>query len=125
MPISKITFKRNYSINLILHEHVHLGLEYDLNEGENAMDALISCDQFVKEGVERLFGKDKVAGISVVADNYSIPDYQVEKDKTDYTYVIEQINVCETLDELKSWQTISLGNTEAIQAYTQKLKQLQ
>ena len=125
MPISKITFKRNYSINLILHEHVHVGLEYDLNEGEEAMDALVTCDQFVREGVERLFGKGKVVGVSVIADNMSVPEYQVDKDTTDYGFVADMIEACKTLEALKSWQVLAMGSPDTIRRYTEKLKQLQ
>jgi hypothetical protein len=34
MPIDRIVFKRNYVVNFITHEHVHLGGEGFIGEGE-------------------------------------------------------------------------------------------
>lgn len=121
MPIDRITFKRNYSVSLILHEHVHLGLEYSLNEGENAMDVLKYCDQFVKEGFNELFG-NQVTGISIVADNKPVPEIHVEK-KSVLNYG-DQIRASKTVDELKEFKIISDMNPKLTAIYNETLSQL-
>jgi len=59
MTEDKVYFKRNYSINPLLHEHIHLGGEFSILEGQTweqvAEATLMRVDEFVTKHFPHAF----------------------------------------------------------------------
>jgi len=122
MEQDKLYFKRNYSINPILHEHIHLGGEFTILEGQTweqvAEATLGRVDEFVNKHFPHAF-----AGVTAIADNPTIPNVQVDKEPP--KSLVEQIESCTELKVLESYRLIAKTNPECQTAYDNKLKELQ
>lgn len=100
MKIQPIDYSASYeSVNnwgLKRWEKISIGAT--ISEDEDP----IKCLQELKDKVEQ-FHRESNKTLSIVADNVPVPEVQVEKEQESYSDT-EQINKCETLDELKGFE---------------------
>lgn len=117
MNISKVSFKRNYAISPLTMEHMHLGVEFELNAGEDAKDALKQAQALVEEYYKESFTK---SGATVYEGNMTVPDKQIERE---HSSMIADMEVCTTLEEIKSFH-LTFKNPEQQEVYNRKLQEL-
>jgi hypothetical protein len=120
MYIDKIYLQENYrrhpGDDPFLFGTVGVGVH--INPDESIEDAIQLAKNQIKE---------------FIANNTHYPehnhvetrDIQVDKSpEVNYETVIDEINKCQTKEDLRGWQAISFGNVDAIKAYAGKLKTL-
>lgn len=121
MKFKEVTYKRNFSVNFMMHEHVHLGATLELNEGECPMEAVEAAHKFTMEACLKLF-PDQNPKYSTVADNKPVPILEVKK--TPEESMIEAITGCTSVDVLKTFEKLANSKPEFKKAYNETFKKL-
>ena len=122
MTEDKVYFKRNYSINPLLHEHIHLGGEFSILDGqtwEQVTEAtLMRVDEFVTKHFPHAF--------SVTTDVQRKPDPTIQVSKpSPESNMITAITTCTTIEVLKTFEKLAKSKPEFQTAYDNRLKELQ
>lgn len=129
MPkIEKITFKRNYAINPLSHEHIHLGVEYILNEGEDPIAAFSAAQKLTDEFYLSNFKLEgHIAGVQLVADNKPVPEVTIQKTSKEQQIdnTIEAIKSCTSLKSAEIFRKLveRENNPSLTEAFDNKLKE--
>lgn len=109
MQVSKVGYSKTYPLS-ISGAWEKIFVEADLNEGDDARQALYEC----KRQVESFhFESNKAA------------EKKIEKSKDTGGSIIDQINSCTEVKVLESYKIIAKSKVEIQEAYDNKLKQLQ
>ena len=122
MTISKIYYQRNFRIGDFQYETIGIGI--DLNEGENAHEALEEAKRLVIEyNAEQ---NHPVPHIQESTVPQPLPEIRVDKKaiEVNYEVVIEEINKCTTIKELDEWNMIARGNKDAGMAFAKKAAEI-
>lgn len=130
MESDKLYFKRNYSINPLLHEHIHLGGEFSILEGQTweqvAEATLGRVDEFVTKHFPHAF-----AVTTDVFPSKQEAVRQVEKPNSKENMLDmyrEQIRKCTTMPKegggLLSFEALVKNTPELQQAYDETLIKL-
>jgi hypothetical protein len=117
MHISKVSFKRNYAISPLTMEHMHLGVEIELNAGEDAKDALKQAQALVEEYYKESFTN---SAATPYQGNMAVPDHQIEKP---IGTMIAEMEACTTLQDIKSFH-LTIKNEQEQDVYNRKLQEL-
>lgn len=119
--IDRISYQKTFNIGSYQSERI--GVEIEINEGEDAKEALSTAKalvhEFYMEGIPQ-----QVETHSVVADNAVVPIVEVKKVPNELQDAIDGINNSPDLLDLKTWWLKSKGNLILSEAYKAKEKQL-
>ncbi len=129
MHFSKIYLQQNFVPDIVADQFGRkvIGVELTLNEGESLDEAKETAQNYIKEYIEKntVYHSPQFISESLPPEPAVLPEIQKETIKPDYDVVIEEVNNCETLDELKSWEILASCSGKSIKAYMEKSKQLQ
>jgi hypothetical protein len=122
MTEDKVYFKRNYSINPLLHEHIHLGGEFTILEGqtwEQVTEAtLMRVDEFVTKHFPHAFA------VTTDVQHKQEPAIQVKKHEDPIANMITAITTCTTIDTLKTFEKLANSKPEFQKAYSETMELL-
>lgn len=121
MEKDKVYFKRNYNINPLLHEHIHLGGEFTILDGQTweqvAEATLMRVDEFVTKHFPHAF--------AVTTDVQQRNEKSVQVDKpTPMDSMITAITTCTTIDTLKTFEKLAKSKSEFQKAYDETMELL-
>jgi hypothetical protein len=110
-----------------------------LNKGDDMTEAITTIKQAIKEYIEKntVYHSPNAEGFpwhpfkhvgisnpypgeSLPPEPAVLPSIQKETIKPDYKVVIEEIENCKTMDELRSWEILAASHAESIKAYIGK-----
>jgi len=125
MHIQTVSYTRTFNLGNYSSEKI--GVEFSLNAGDSANQALDHArdlvEQYHSENVKRLKDLSEFCGVSYNDKIYEevIPTQSkqtlVEKTKS-------FIDLCKTKEELKAWELMSKSNPELLEHYNNKLNTL-
>jgi len=126
MHISKVNYTKTF--NLGSYQSEKIGVEIDLNEGEDAKEALSTAKALVHEYyMEGLPEQPEV--LSMVADNKPVPIQQIEKEPetklTKEELQKKYLTDCTTIGELESFRLLVKNNPHLQETYDNHLQSLQ
>ena len=118
MSYYKAMYEKLFPYSPYLNERI--GLEILIEIGQDPIEALIDARSKVHEF------RDKHCQVELAHQfqhSYEqIPDQQVEKTPSDF--IIENINACQTIEELESFKILASATKELQAAYSKKHLQL-
>jgi hypothetical protein len=121
MHIQTINYTRTFNLGNYSSEKI--GVEFALNQGESANEALDHARTLVEE-----YHKQNVARLKDLGFFYDeqIPEEVIpsQSKKTLVEKTKEFIDSCKTKQELKTWELMSKSNPELLKHYNEKLKSL-
>lgn len=121
MKFKEVTLKRNFAVNFMTHEHIHLGTVIELNEGECPIEGLVSGHDMIKEALLRIC-PEMPQQFSTVAGNQPIPIVDVLK--TPVEGMIEAITGCSSVEVLKTFEKLAKSKPDFQKAYDETFKKL-
>ena len=127
MTITTVSYTKTF--NLGSYQSEKIGIEYSLNEGENAMEALDAAQTLAQEFHEKnnplptLPFENTITDVveplqEIKIDKRTAKEKQIEK-------LVEDINSCTIIKVLESYRLIAKSNETLQTTYDNKLKQLQ
>lgn len=120
MNIQLVTYAKTFNLGNYSSERI--GVEVALNEGEDAKQALDTARELVEEYHQSCNDYPMQSGVTMVADNQTIPNVQVEMPKQ--KSLIDDIESCTELKVLESYRLIAKAKPELQKAYNCKLQSL-
>ena len=127
MHIQTVSYTKTFNLGNYSSEKI--GVEFSLNQGESANEALDHARTLVEEyhskNVARLKELSEFLGID--PDNYPFTGEETiptQSKKTLAEKTKEFIDSCKTKQELKAWELMSKSNPELLEYYNNKLKTL-
>lgn len=96
---------------------MHLMVEVDVNEGEDAKTAIQLAQALVEEYYKESFTK---SGATVYEGNMAVPDKQIERPLSS---MVAEMEVCTTLEEIKTFH-LTIKNAEEQEVYNRKVIEL-
>ncbi len=117
MKISKVTYKQNFSYNPINMEHIHLGVEIEINEDKEADNAFEMAKQMVHEAYENILKSHPQPFSTQIEKSVQvdkIPDNPVDN-------MIKAITTCTTPDILQTFEKLSKSKQEFTDAYNNRM----
>ncbi len=122
MNISKITYKQNFAYNPISMEHIHLGVEIDINEGESASEAFTTAKNLINETYQAII---KDLPVPMWEDS-KLPEQKIEpaSKPNQEQSIIRDISSVTDLKVLESYKLIAKNNPNIQIAYDNKLNEL-
>lgn len=123
MHIQTINYTRTFNLGNYSSEKI--GVEFALNPGESADKALDNARQLVEEYHKKSVKQIEEAGLYFEQDEPIVEKViptQSKKTLTERTK--EFINSCTTKQELKAWELMCKNNSELLEYYNNKLKNL-
>lgn len=121
MKFKEVSLKRNFAVNFMTHEHVHLGTIIELNEGECPIAAAVEAHDFVRAALLKIC-PDISTQYSTVADNKNVPIVEVKKTPTES--MIEAITGCSSMEVLLTFKKLAQSKPEFQQAFDETFKKL-
>jgi hypothetical protein len=129
MHFSKLYIQQNFVPDVVADQFGRkvIGVEVSLNEGQSLDEAKETAQNYIKEYIEKntVYHSPQFISESLPPEPAVLPSIQKEKIEPDFDIVVEEIEKCQTLDELKGWQFLSVGNKNATKAFKEKLIELQ
>ncbi len=123
MNVSKVYYQRNFRIGDFQYETIGIGI--DVNVGEDAHAAMEEAKRLVLEyNAEQNHPTPHIVERTIpdeLLPVMQVKDYIIA---TDFKVVIDEINKCETIQQLDEWNVISKGNHEARMVFASKAAQL-
>jgi hypothetical protein len=126
MHIQTISYTRTFNLGNYSSEKI--GVEFSLNAGDSANQALDHArelvEQYHSENVKRLKELRDFCGIS---DSYQEEINEIIPTQSKQTLAEKTksfIDLCKTKEELKAWELMSKSNPELLEYYNNKLKSL-
>jgi hypothetical protein len=133
MHIQTVNYTRTFNLGNYSSEKI--GVEFSLNEGESASEALDYARELVEEYHAENVKRQKelydesigdtlyraIGGNGTCGKSEVIP---TQSKKTLAEKTKEFIDGCKTKEELKAWELMSRNNTELLEHYNNKLKTL-
>lgn len=125
MHIDRIYIQDNFVPDIVTDQFRRkvIGVSVCLKEGEGTLEAEQYAEQFIKEYIQKNTVDPQVSGISMVADNHSVPEVQLEKPKQ--TTLEEDIMSSPSLNVLQSYRIIVKNKPDLQVIYDTKLKEFQ
>ena len=127
MHIQTVSYTKTFNLGNYSSEKI--GVEFSLNQGESANEALDHARTLVEEyhskNVARLKELSEFLGID--PDTYPFTGEETiptQSKKTLAEKTKEFIDSCKTKQELKAWELMSKSNPELLEYYNNKLKTL-
>jgi Tfp pilus assembly protein PilO len=119
MHISKVSYQKTFNLGSYTSEKI--GVELDINEGEDAKLALDKARKLVQE-----YHIENNKGLYVRGEmDEMLPEVQKQKpEKTAIESLIEDINTCTEIKVLESYRLIAKSKPELQTAYDNHLKKL-
>ena len=123
MPkIDKITYAKLFNIGLYMNERI--GVEMQLDAGDDAKEALETARKLVheyhREANKELYEREE----SIQEEPTKVLQQETPKEKAK-TSMIDGINSCKDIKVLETYKFLCRSNPEFQKAYDFKLKQLQ
>lgn len=125
MPqLERVTYEKIFPLAPYINHKI--GVSYLINEGDDPKQVLQAakdlCEEFHRDSINtslsHQFEQPQPPEPAI------LPSIQKERLSVDYEYVIDQINDCETIQDLDSWNIIAKGNHEAGMAFAKKAAEL-
>jgi hypothetical protein len=120
MHIQTINYTRTFNLGNYSSEKI--GVEFALNQGESANEALDYAKNLVEEYHKKNVAKLKDSGFYDEQLPEEVIPTQSKKSLAEKTK--EFIDACKTKQELKAWELMSKSNPELLKHYNEKLKSL-
>ena len=113
--MSLITYRKTFNLGNFTSESI--GVEMELNEGDNPVEALDACSQLVNEYHQKTIADlEEYRGVITK----TIPDVQdIKIEKT----IIQEMEECSTYAEIQSFRFTVKGEEEKV-IYERKLSEL-
>ncbi len=132
MHFSKIYLQDNFVPNVVEDQFRRkvIGIEVTLTDVNDKIEnAKELAEQYIKEYIQKntVYPTHSHIEERTIPES-ELPEIQVDRGKelfVNYEEVIKEIKNCESISDLKGWQTLALGDVVAIKTFTEKLKQLQ
>lgn len=121
MHIQTINYTRTFNLGNYSSEKI--GVEFAINKGESANEALDHARNLVEEYHEKNVARLKDLGYFY---DEQIPDEVIptQSKKTLAEKTIEFIKSCNSKSELKAWELMAKANPEILEVYNEKFKSL-
>ena len=121
MRMTLVTYRKTFNLGSYTSESI--GVEMELNEGDNATEALDNCSALVEEYHQKTLAELETYRGTSVRDIIE-PAVQINKVPDELQGALDGIDKCQDMSELKGWWTLSKSNLKLSQAYKAKEKQL-
>ena len=127
MHISEIYLQDNFVPNIVEDQFRRkvIGIKVFLNEGDNLDEAKETAEAYIKDYIQKNTHYPQHLHVEerYIPEN-QLPVIEKEEIMTDWGEVIDHIDACKTVGELKGWQVVAMGNLDSIRHYTEKLREL-
>ena len=124
MHIQTIVYQRTFNLGNYSSEKI--GVEFAINQGESANKALDIArelvEQYHAENVKRLKDLSEFLGVNDEGIYEEVIPTQSKKTLAEKTK--EFIDSCKTIEELRAWELMAKSNSEILEHYNKKLKNI-
>lgn len=124
MHFSKIYLQDNFVPNIVEDQFRRkvIGVEISLNEGDNLDEAKQEGEKYIQDYIaqNKVYPDHQHVEVKLVSE--PIGEIMVDRKNlgVNYQTVIEEINKCETIEDLEGWNMIAKGNHEAGMAFAKR-----
>ena len=122
MHIQTIIYQRTFNLGNYSSEKI--GVEFAINQGESANKALDIARELVEDYHKQNVAKLKDLGYFINNEQIIEEVIPTQSKKSLAEKTKEFIDACNTIEELRAWELMAKSNSEILEHYNKKLKNI-